>query len=99
MHDFEQDIDPDSNFFKNIKINCEYYTGGQVNDELLQDGTNRFSIIHFNGRSLYANFEHIKDYLSQFTTPFSVIAISESWIKESKGVSNIQLDAYDFEYI
>lgn len=99
MHDFDQDIDPERNFFNNIKINCEYYTEEKVNDELRKDGTNRFSIIHFNGRSLYANFEHIKDYLSQFTTPFSVIAISESWIKESKGVADIQLDGYDFKHM
>ena len=53
------------------------------------------SIIHFNSRSLYANFAEIKDYLESFTYKFQVIAISETWITKEKG-ANFVLEGYDF---
>ncbi len=58
----------------------------------------KISIIHFNSRSLYANFHSIKEYLSQFKIPFNIIAVSETWIKNEKG-TDFELDGYEFNYI
>lgn len=48
----DQEIDPDLNFLDNINIHCNYYTEKQFN----WHNESGISIIHFNSRSLYANF-------------------------------------------
>lgn len=58
----------------------------------------KFSLIHFNSRSLYANFNNIKEYLKQFTKPFTIIAISETWINSDKGM-NFELEGYEVNCI
>lgn len=35
---------------------------------------------------MYANFHSIKDYLNQFSQPFNIILISETWINDEKGM-------------
>ena len=40
------------------------------------------SLIHFNARSLKANFDNVKSYLSNLGKNFHIIAISESWLDE-----------------
>lgn len=52
-------------------------TEDHCNNKFKTDNT--FSVIHFSSRSLYANFDHIKSCLKQFTKPFTVILISETW--------------------
>ncbi len=47
---------------------------------------------------MYANFSNIKDYLSKFTKPFKIIAISEMWINDDKGM-DFELDGYELNYI
>ncbi len=56
------------------------------------------SIIHFNSRSLYANYQNMKEYLNQFKKPFSVTAISETWLSSEKG-ADFQLKGYEFNYV
>lgn len=51
-------------------------------------------VIHFNSRSLYANFNNTKNYLCTFYKPFNVIAISETWIDTEKGI-DFELDGYE----
>ena len=80
--DMEEDVDPDNNFFDDIFDNCCYYTTDKYNRTVKVD--NKLSIIHFNSRSLYANFNSIKDCLRQFKQPFSIVAISETWTSSEK---------------
>lgn len=94
--DIENDIDPDKNFFSNIKDNSYYYTDEQYKQSIKSDG--KLSIIHFNSRSKYVNFKHIKEYLHQCTHPFNIIAISETWINIDKGV-DFELDVHEFNYM
>lgn len=56
------------------------------------------SLIHYNSRSLYANFNSIKEYLKQFTKPFTIIAISETWINVDKGMK-FELEGYELNCI
>ena len=39
-----------------------------------------FSIIHFNARSMSANFNKLKSVLSSFDFTFDVTAVSETWL-------------------
>lgn len=87
------DIDPENNFLNDVDTDCCYYTEDEFKNRVnLKQGV---SIIHFNSRSLYANFQDIKDYLGQFTTPFSVIAISETWLSQEKGM-DFEIEGYEF---
>lgn len=89
------DIDPDSMFAPYMNMDCKYYSDNDINSRNL---TGLLSIIHFNCRSMYANFSGIKDYLSQFTHAHSIIAISETWFSESKGIE-FELEGYDLHYV
>lgn len=59
---------------------------------------NTFSLIHFNSRSMYTNFNKIKDYLNKLNREFKLIAFSETWLKEGRGI-NFHLDGYELHYI
>lgn len=43
------------------------------------------------------NFQQIKEYLEKFPESFSVTAISETWIKNSKG-ADFQLHGYELKF-
>lgn len=64
-----------------------------MHNQINKDG--RLSIIHINSRSLYANFENIKNYLHSLAQPFSIIALSETWMHKGKK-EKFELDGYDF---
>lgn len=62
---------------------CGYYTDEQFKlNVLLNHG---LSIVLINNRSLHNNFQNIKDYFDQSSNPFSIIAISETWVHELTG--------------
>lgn len=77
----ENDSDPEIHFYQNINMDCEYYSEDKFNANVKMEG---FSVVHFNSRSLYSNFSKINDYLQQFQQKFSAIAISETWLRDSK---------------
>ena len=89
-------IDPENNFYMNVDNNCNYYTQDQFNRTIKPDKS--ISIIHFNSRSLYANFTNIQKYLRKFTNPFNIIAISETWLTEERGLS-FEIEGYEFNYL
>ena len=89
------DIDPDSNFL-NANNNCCYYTEETFKNNIKLD--NCISVIHFNSRSLNANFKHINDYLRQFTIPFNIIAISETWLSLDRA-EDFEMEGYDLKCI
>ncbi len=96
IHDLENDIDLDNNFFSAINNNCCYYTNDQYNQKI--KAVDNLSIIHFNSRSLYENFSHIREYLHQFSQPFNIIAISETWITADKGM-DFEMEGYELRYM
>lgn len=57
----DTEIDPDNNFLSSIVKNCNYFTQKQYENSVKSE--DNLSIIHFNSRSMYTNFEAIKDYL------------------------------------
>ena len=83
MCDYDRLIDPVNNLYNNILVNCKYYDNFQFNVLSKKENTG-LSIIHFNARSLNANFDHIKDFLCTLNIPFDVITISETWVEVEK---------------
>lgn len=94
--DLNTDIDPDNNFLAPIMNDCNYFTHEQYVNSVNPVG--KLSIIHFNSRSMYKNFNSIKQYLQQFTHPFSIIAITETWLNIDKG-TDFCLDDYELCYM
>lgn len=90
MHDFGNDIDPDNHFYNIINDTCKYYTDDQFK-QIEMEGA--FSVIHFNSRSLYKNYNKIEKYLWQFSK-FSVVAVSETWLEQEKGY-NVEMNGYE----
>ena len=91
MDYIENDTDPETHFFHSINNNCHYYNEEQFNNTIKTE--HKLSILNFNCRSLYANFHNIKYYLRQFSQPFNIIAISETWINSERGM-DFELDGY-----
>ena len=82
--DPNDNIDAETHFYGNSALSCNYYTEDQFNTSM--EVLHKMKIIHLNCRSLYANFEQIKDFLMDFKTPFEIVALSETWINENKGM-------------
>lgn len=85
----ENDTDPENNLLLNILNNCNYYTDDQFNTTTNTENT--ISIIDFNSKSLYVNFQSIKHYLSQLSQPFNIIATTETW---GRG-TDFEMDGYE----
>ena len=75
--DFENDIDPATNFYNNSTSKCDYYTDSEFNDKMYK--LNGLSLIHFNARSLKANLWKINDYLQELHLKYDIIAVSATW--------------------
>ena len=71
MCDYDRLIDPVNNLYNNILVNCKYYDNFQFNVLSKKENTG-LSIIHFNARSLNANFDHITDFMCTLNMPFDV---------------------------
>ena len=60
--------------------------------------TKRLTLIHFNARSLKANFKKITDYLAELDLQFDIIAISETWA-ELDLISDYNINNYSGYHI
>lgn len=85
--EYESNIEPDKNFFKNLTNDCPYYIDDQFNRKIKVE--NNITVVHYNSISLYETLLNIKEHLIQFKTPFSVIAVLETWITPEKCEDNI----------
>ena len=83
-------------FSTEYESKSKYYNEEQFN--ALIDAKNDFTILHINARSLYKNFENIKNYLMNFSKPFNIIALTETWGDEDKGML-FELEGYKFLYL
>ena len=91
------DIDPDIQFYNthcNTVLNsCDYYIEDSLNSKIdnLSIKENVFSLVHANIRSAPRNLTKFESYLSGIDHTFSIIALSETWIKEdNKDLQNIE---------
>ena len=84
MHDMDSDIDPENNFYNTTYNQCEYYTEEKLKRKDFMEGS--ISIIHFNCRSMKANFSKIKQCLRQLGNQFTAVAISETWLEDGQDI-------------
>ena len=92
--DFQRELDPENNFFNSINIDCKYYMDTELSHQIKHQ--NGFSIIHFNCRSMNANFSKLENCLHSIGHKFDVIAISETWL--DKNSSSHTLEGYEFRH-
>ena len=82
------DIDPDIQYYNNqcnsILNSCDYYVEDSLNKKMAKLGLKGdvFSLLHTNIRSASRNLSKFESYLSNIDHEFSIIALSESWIKD-----------------
>ena len=74
------DNDPDSNFYSSFS--CNYYIEDKFND--LIDVKKHLFILHLNMQSFPGNFDKLTNLLSTLNFNFSMIGISETWLKETR---------------
>ena len=84
------DIDPDDNFYNGLNVDSAYYTEDEFNDKIVSklQAASTFSIIHFNARSMSANFNKLKSVLSSIDFTFDVIAVTETWLRDDRFFSH-----------
>ena len=94
--DLENEFQPDKNIFNELERKCDYYT----NDEFCGKVTNNYglSFIHFNCRSLKANFVNLHSYLQTLKKTFDVIALSETWLNNNDNINDFFIDNYEIIY-
>ena len=89
--------DPDINFYNRLQVDSHYYTDEQFNRKLScrKQGSEYFSLIHYNCRSIVKNFNMLKDHVTTLEVMFDVIALSETWLNDNSS-DTVNLDGYDF---
>ena len=87
--DYHGDLDPDKCYFNQYSHrlikSCNYFVEETFNKYLLKHNVsqNSFSIMHLNISSMLANFTSFLSYLENITYKFSVIGLTETWLKQS----------------
>ena len=95
--------DPDNQYYNellsNLTINCEYYTEDSFikKMKLVSTDKTKFSLLHLNVRSIPKNFNNFLTYLETLQYQFSVIGISETWLKDHN-VNCYFIDGYKSEH-
>ena len=80
--DYDKDLDPVNNLYNRVLPSCKYYVDLQFNVST-KNNTNGLSIIHFNARSLNANFHSIIHTFQTLNITFYIIAISGTWTESN----------------
>ena len=79
-------------------IPVKYYLSSQFNESTDNTVATNLSMIHFNARSMFQNFDQIHTYLSTIKHRFSLIGISETWINSSSPAP-FSLEGYEFIHV
>ena len=97
------DIDPDVQYYNsqcNMMLNsCDYYVEKTLNQKLSDLKINKdcWSLIHENIRSIPHNLDKFDNYLASLEHEFSVIALTETWLKDHS-VDLYGIDGYESEH-
>ena len=79
MNQTNTSIDPDLNF-EAPDIGCDYYDQDQFLDNFKSNTDSK--LLHINDQSLPKNISNIVSYVNLLENRFSVIGISETWLKD-----------------
>ena len=96
------EIDPDDNHLNVLAsqttYKCKYYLPNELSTEIGKHKQVELSVIHLNIRSTKKNFRDLQIMLQNINHSFSVVALTESWLKPHN-VSLFDLEGYTHEYI
>ena len=98
----ESSHDPDYHYYNmsnQLRSACDYHTEDSFNIYCTNKnvGNNNFSILHANIRSVPKNLGDLELYLSNLNNDFSVLALSETWLKDST-LDHYGLHGYNSEH-
>ena len=90
------DLDPDVHF--NVDGCCSFYVEDKLNEMLRKEFflDSQFALLHLNVRSLQNKVDDLSFFLSSLNVKFSVIGITETWLRDLSPVVN--LNGYHFVY-
>ena len=71
---------------------CRYYLPNELND--LQFGASDLNFLHLNARSLSCNIDKLNNLLNSLNHTFSVICVSESWLKINSPCQLLEINGY-----
>ena len=97
--EYHGDLGPDKYYYNqfshNLIKNCNYFVEDTFNKYLNRHHipNNAFSLLHLNIRSIPANFTSCLSYISNLNHNFSIIGLSETWLKQSN-ISAYGIDGY-----
>jgi len=80
-----------------INYNASYYTEDDFNCKFTARNKD-LKIVHINCRSMRANFDKLKLFVSQTMARFDIIAISETWLNDYDDLKQYDLDQYNAYY-
>ena len=79
-----------------MSIDCKYYSLEAFSKNL--SAKNSFSIIHFNIRSIKANFQKLLIHLKILTQDLEVIASTETWLSEDEN-DTFEIENYTSAFV
>lgn len=94
-------LDPDcTNIFAELNNTpSEYYIEDQFNEMLKNESKSAwagFSVLHLNIRSISHNWSRLTDLLSSLDVHFSAIGVTETWLKDSNHL--VDIEGYSFTH-
>ncbi len=69
-YNFDMNINADENFYASKSSKCSYYVDEKFNTNYMNIAEKKFSLIHFNCRSLPAHFKSVSSYLKSLAVQF-----------------------------
>ena len=93
---FENNVNTENYLSDEINVNCDYYTNDEFSSKV--STIYGFSVIHFNCRSIKANFNNLQDYLLSLVRKFDIIALTETWLNETDNVNDFYMEDYNIAY-
>lgn len=92
-------FDPENNFNSTPYYNSQYFTIDKFNDDIvsLDLSGNELSIFYVNIRSVRHKFDMFLDYLNSLNHKFSIIALTETWLKNEE-TSMYNIPGYSAEH-
>ena len=97
LSDPNSDLDPDVNNqnYDSSARYCSYETAEDLNEVIGGNNLISFSLFHLNAHSLVKNQDALAHLLANINHTFSVLAITETWLKESN-INDISFEGYNF---
>lgn len=90
------DVNQDHPDIAPVSINCKYCTENEFAEGVNNRNSNRLSLLHFNVRSMHANFDNLSIFVDSFRSHHPIIGVSETWLSSEQDKNIFSLPGYNF---